>query len=187
MNSFACSAIYTLNAGYLQEFDDSHNYWNPGIGVSVGAFYPVHPYILLGGHFLFNRWTPAESPPNGIIGTGWRSSGSAWFYSIYPAIRVTTSKDCSDNFWMFFHLGAGLTIIRSSAELEITPVIPGGISTYADLVDSQSRAGINLGAGCNININESVGLELLPLYNIVFTPDEVTEYFSASIGVALRM
>ena len=88
---------------------------------------------------------------------------------------------------MFAHLGAGLTIIRNNAKLQIIPCIPDGIPTYADLVDSQSRAGINLGAGCNININESVAFELLPLYNIVFTPDEVTKYFSASIGVALRM
>ena len=61
-NSFAGSTIYTLNAGYLQEFDDSHYYWDPGIGVSVGAYYPVYSYILLGGHFSFNRWAPAESP-----------------------------------------------------------------------------------------------------------------------------
>jgi len=126
-------------------------------------------------------------PPEGMLCIGWRSSGSAWFYGIYPSIRVATSKDWSDSFLMFAHLGAGLTIIRNNAKLQIIPCIPDGIPTYADLVDSQSRAGINLGAGCNININESVAFELLPLYNIVFTPDEVTKYFSASIGVALRM
>ena len=183
---FANDILYSVDVGYSREISEASKYWNPGFVIGINTFYAFTPNILVGGHLSCHRWTPEGSPD--LVGANWIANGSVLLFNVYPSIRFTTSIEQSSLFNAFIQFGAGVTIINNNSTLLIVPIVPGNpAGWYADLVTSQSRPGFSIGAGITSLNNNRIRFEILPMYNVSYTSDDYTRYYSVNVGVSVGM
>ena len=177
---------YSIDVGYSREISAAGKYWNAGFVVDINTFHAFTQNILIGGHLSCHRWTPEGNPD--LVGANWIAHGSAFLLNLYPSIRFTTSIERSRLFSAFIQFGAGVTIIHNNSSLHIVPIVPGNpTGWYADLMESQSRPGLSIGAGISSMNNGRVRFEIFPMFNVAFTFDEYIRYVSVNVGVAVGM
>jgi opacity protein-like surface antigen len=69
-------------------------------------------------------------------------------------------------------------------EGKLAPYFMGGVGAYRfSNGDSETKMGINFGAGGKYSINEKVGILVEGAYHIIFTEEESTKYFDVKAGV----
>ena len=177
---------FSIDVGYSKYVGDDSKYWNAGFAISGNAFLAVTQNILIGGHLSCHRWTPEGNPD--LVGANWIPHGSALLFDVHPSVRLTTSIERSRLINAFIQVGAGASIIDNNATLHIVPVVPGDpTGWYADLMTSQVRPGLSMGAGITSMNRGNVRFEIIPMYNVVFTSDKYTRYISVNAGVSVGM
>ena len=148
----------SLNAGLAEAIGEGTGHLNIGLSLGGNAFFKVSPSILLGGRMAYNIWT---------------IEGNDEYMSVtefVPSIRILTKKTRSKRLNLFAQLGLGYFALGSSYG-------------YSD-----SEYGLSMGLGLTIGRKRSnISLEILSLFNLVFTEDESFKYLSLIIGPSFKI
>jgi hypothetical protein len=174
----------SLGGGISLPSGEGSKYWNTGFTFYGDILFPLSSSTYLGGRVAYNRWTPdANELASELVGYTGNSglrldvSGAATIFEITPSLRFVSSSAANPSFKFFTHIGIGIYILNLEAEGKLTP--EGGYN-YVDfsLDESKTKFGLNFGLGVVLDI-----VTIYPLYNIVFTEDESTKYFSIILGL----
>jgi outer membrane protein W len=73
-------------------------------------------------------------------------------------------------------------------EGKFAPYVMGGLGAYiGSNGDTETKMGINLGAGGKYSINQKVGILAEGAFHIIFTEEESTKYFDVKAGVIIYL
>lgn len=148
----------SLNAGLAEAIGEGTGHLNIGFSLGGNAFFDVSPSILLGGRMAYNIWT---------------IKGNDEYMSItefIPSVRILTKKTRSKSLNLFAQLGLGYFVLDSSYG-------------YSD-----SEYGLSMGLGLTIGRRRSnINIEILTLFNLIFTEDESFEYLSLIFGPSFKI
>jgi hypothetical protein len=148
----------SLNAGLAEAIGEGTGHLNIGLSLGGNAFFKVSPSILLGGRMAYNIWT---------------IEGNDEYVSVtefIPSVRILSKKTRSKRINLFAQLGLGYFVWDSSYG-------------YSD-----SEYGLDMGLGLTIGRKRSnVSLEILTLFNIIFTEDESFKYLSLIVGPSFKI
>ncbi len=148
----------SLNAGVAEAIGEGTGHLNIGFSFGGNAFFNVSPKILLGGRMAYNIWT--------IEGNDEYMSVTEFI----PSVRILTKKTRSKRLNLFAQLGLGYFALGSSYG-------------YSD-----SEYGLSMGLGLTIGRRRSnINLEILTLFNIIFTEDDSFEYLSLIVGPSFKI
>jgi hypothetical protein len=180
----AARVMSNFHIGYALETVE-YKYWKPGLSLGINLMFPVHPNVLVGGRLSYHRWTPENDP--GLVGANWIAEGSMSLFEVYPSVRLTTSVMNPGPVAFYVQVGGGFAYADNNASLYIEPVVPDPQGWYVDLIDSQMRPGISVGAGMATRTRGRLRGEVLLLYNEMFTRDESLKFVTLNIGLFVGM
>ncbi|MBN1290565.1 MAG: outer membrane beta-barrel protein [Candidatus Latescibacteria bacterium] len=153
-----------VNLSYPMPQGDFADGYKAGFGAGADVFVglPMLSALKLGGRVAYNRFGVED-----IV-----DGGNMSIIEILPSARFEISPPMSP-VGGFAQLGVGLYNWSSTIEMKGLP----------DAEDDGADFGICVGAGVKVKIPGSVGLMAMPLYHIIFTEDEKTNYLSLNVGV----
>lgn len=126
-----------------------------GYGLNADAFFgiPLFP-LKVGGHVAYNRFSMKNA-----------DSEDFSIVEIVPSIRYSILPLVLWN--VYAQVGAGYYYYAPS------------FSGF----DSESKFGFNVGAGVSGMLIPTVSIYAMPMYNMIFTDDKKTSYFSLNVGM----
>ena len=156
-----------VNLSYPMPTGDFSDNYKPGFGAGADVFIglPVLPTLKLGGRVAYNRFGAEDKFDEGDMS----------IIEILPSARFEISPPLSP-VGGFAQLGVG--IYNWGSELEMPSV-----SGLPKQEDDGTDFGICIGGGVKVKIPGSVNLIAFPLYHIIFTEDENTNYVSLNFGI----
>jgi len=186
---FAISA----KAGIAKFTGDIGDAFKMGFGGGIGAEYFVIDNLSVGGSFQYNTFKP--DVPKGL-----KEEAEAAIAELEELIAETTDPTMKAYYESLLALArADLSDIDISLKLmpfgvfgkyyvpmegKFAPYFMGGVGAYRfSNGDSETKMGINLGAGGKYSVNEKVGIIAEAAYHIIFTEEESTKYFDVKAGV----
>ncbi len=134
-----------------------------GIGAEVFATLPMLP-LELGGRVAYNRFGAEDD----------FDDGSTSIIEILPSARYVFGPPLSP-VKIFGQLGVGLYNWNSEFEFK---------NIDQTMEDDGNDFGVALGLGIRGKVGPIPGLIVLPMYHIIFTEDENTNYLALNVGVA---
>lgn len=175
---------FEVGGGISKAVGDGSEYWNLGFNVNGSYFMPLSPNIRIGGRFAYNYWSPNEDELKSDFGMSDMSlsiDGSGTIIELTPSIRfVSPPKGGGTGF--FAQAGVGYFIWKGTAEVSASMM---GYSYTEEIEDSDEVFGVNFGGGIILGGSFGRGITIYPLYNILFTEDESTKYFTVNVGIGL--
>lgn len=162
---------------------DGSEYWKMGFDINGEWFKQYSENLFIGGRIAYNRWSPDEDEltkdtPSGIE---WDISGSLTIIELLPSVRYVPSTNQGQQFQFFGQIGAGLYSLTANGEVKGSYY---GSTVTVSADESSSDFGINFGAGAIIVMGNTKFL-IYPNYNIVFTDEESTKYFTFNLEILL--
>ena len=181
--------IIGLGGGISKAAGDDSKYWNIGFNFGGELFQKVSENILIGGRVAYNRWGPNEDELKklysgsgfpGMSGHSLDVSGSSSIIELLPSIRLVSSTNQDQKTQFFGQIGAGYYILKIESEASTSY---NGNSAWASFNSPESTFGINFGAGIIIASSGNTKYSIYPMYNIIFTEEESTKYFTINLGI----
>lgn len=179
--------IGLLGGGISKLSSDGSEYWNMGFNISGEFFQEFSENLLIGGRVAYNRWSPNEdklkSDFAGNSGLDLSVSGSASIAELVPSVRFFPSSGKEQQKYFFGQIGAGLYLIKMDAD--VSGSYNGNYATVS-IDDSDSKFGINVGVGIIIGGSENIKFTVYPMFNMIFTEEETTNYFTVNLGILFQ-
>ena len=158
-----------------------NNVWESGYLLGGNVFKPLNNRILVGIRANFNYWLYNEKaltknyPSTFELG---EIKGYAGVTEIVPSIRIIL-YDENNKSNLFLQFGAGYFNMQGNYSFSGTQYNDDGTITYpADSKKFQyNSSGLNLGLGIKAG-----KVEVFPLYSVIFTPHEPTNFISLNVG-----
>jgi len=153
------TGAYTMPMG---DFSDSST---PGFGIGAEVFatLPMLP-LEVGGRVGYNRFGAEDD----------FEDGSTSIIEILPSARYVFGPPLSP-VKIFGQLGVGLYNWNSEFDLK---------NIKQTVKDDGNDFGIAIGLGVRGKVGPIPGLIALPMYHIIFTEDESTNYLALNVGIA---
>ena len=155
---------YGLNGGISIPQGDGSDYWKLGYSINGGASYRITPYFSLNMRAAYNRWKQDEG-----------GFGNFTILEFIPAIQIYPLRNDNQTLRPFIHGGLGVYYLDFKLKTS-------GYWIYEES-DNDTRPGTSMGIGTQYSLSNSISLEFLSLYHIIFTKDDTTQYFSLSAGL----
>ena len=164
-----------VNAGYAKPTNDmTGNDESLGGGIAFGAGYwrSVSPLVSWGAEASYDNFGNLEydngdTPDNQITGSAFR---------VTPAMRVNFSSRPTGTS-VFAQAGAGIYNVSAGVEDSI----------LGDADDSETKFGINVGAGVSFPVSPGTRMNFNGLYHSVSTEGSSLNYFQFRVGYGFRM
>jgi hypothetical protein len=176
--------FYTTGGGISKATGDGSEYWNMGFDINGEWFQKVSENIYIGGRAAYNRWSPNEDELknefSGISDLGLDVSGSASIIELITSIKFVPSSNQEQQTQFFGQVGAGFYIMNMKAKASASYM---GNSVTVSMDESEGKFGINFGAGVIIGDSGNTKFSIYPMYNIIFTEEESTKYFTVNLGI----
>lgn len=177
----ALPVCFGLNGGISKARGEGSEYWELGFAGGGHAFLRMSPNVWIGGRAAYNRWTPDEEELTsgyGVAGVDFDISGEATVIELVPSVRVVLPGTRAQGLNFFAQAGAGWYQMDFEATVKASFLK----TTVEETVEfSDEEWGVNFGGGLMFG-GTGLCFEIFPLYNIIFTEDESTEYFSVNAG-----
>lgn len=181
------------NAGISKALGDGSEYWKLGYNLGISVFTKSKSSISFGGRLAYNRLSPngeelikmGSSIPAGPYGQTYdyeleSTSGGLSIIEIVPAVMISTTTNKESNTILNIIGGAGLYSMSSNYKVKGSYESPSVQSTIEIEPDSESETKFGIQLGILLAIQNRFVIQ--PLYNIVFTEEESTKYFTVNIG-----
>ena len=168
-------------------------YWNIGFNGNGSFFFSLSDYVRIGGRIAYNRWGLNEeevlselesmSSSDDINGA---FSGSIDIIEISPLIRILATKKNNRNLHFFGQIGVGYYMLDNNVEYNYS-LDNASVNSKIVLEMDDNKYGLNFGIGTIIDRQPNMSFEISPNYQIVFTEDELTQYFIINLGVIFNI
>ena len=178
---------FGVNGGLSWPFDAGADDFNTGFAAGAHGFIVVTPNLLLGARAAYNRWGIDEDEIRNdfvdVIDAD--VDGATHVIELLPAARLMS--DLYDwPFDIFAHAAVGVYIRTQHAGLEGETA--DGEEVDIDLFDeTDGRLGLQVGGGLSLGKTNGLTVELYPLYNLIFSGEELSQYMTANVGIVLRL
>lgn len=176
--------VFGLGGGISKATGDGSEYWNMGFNVNGEGFINISPNLLVGGRVAYNRWTPNQDELKKELADfsdiAVDISGAATIIELVPTVRFVAAAGANQNAQVFGQFGAGYYLMNMKADISASFM---GETVTETVDDSENKFGINLGAGVILGAAGKTKFSVYPMYNIVFTDEESTKYFTVNVGV----
>jgi hypothetical protein len=181
------SGFYNWNP-FFNSSSTSKN-WNMGFHIDGEWLQKVSKNFLIGWRVGYNRWSPnkdeVENEPDFLTDV----SGSASMIELIPSIRFLLPQSQKKQTQFFGQVGAGYYLYNMKVESSTTFVgvpsffNPGGGSSVFSTEERDYKFGINFAAGTIIGSSGQIKFSVCPMYNIIFTEEPLTNYFTVILGI----
>ena len=159
----------------------NHN-WEPEYLVGGNVFVHLNKRILAGIRFNFNHWlihpnAVTEGYPSGIDWTV--TTGHANVIEVVPSFRIILSDEYNKSN-LFLQFGGGYFNLQGNYSIAGTQYDNNGnpINNFSNAnTFHYNNLGLNLGLGIKAG-----RVEIFPLYSIMFTPQEPTNFITLNVG-----
>lgn len=178
---------FSVNGGLSWPFDAGADDFNTGFVVGGHGFLAVTPNLLIGARAAYNRWGIDEFEVSqdfpDVINPD--VDGATHVIELLPAARLMS--DLYDwPFNIFAHAAVGVYIRTQHASLEGQSA--DGVDVDIDLFDeTDGRLGLQAGGGISLGRVDGLTVELYPLYNLIFSGKNLSQYMTANVGIVLRL
>jgi len=170
-NSYSQKHITFFGAGITNIIGEGSENLDMGKNFTVLSLVKSTDLIYVGGKFGYNTFDFNSEVEN--------SSASLTIYEFLPLIRIFPAVSADKSITGFFQFGFGFYNISSKI---------GSKNTLNSIVNSQDKPGINLGMGILLGASSNgLQLEVAPNYNIIFTEDESSKYYTINFGLVYNM
>ncbi len=174
---------FGLNGGMSKTLGDEYSEFELGWSIGGSAYFRLGENLMVGARAGYSQWDPVDTEFEALlqdIGLEQETEvdGRAWVTEIVPALRIITETPYVK---LFLQGGGGLYILNSQVTVSAPEL--GIESDFGE--KSVSRFGIQFGGGALIGNMRLITLEILPLYNVIFTEDDVWNYFTINAGIGL--
>ncbi len=172
-----------LGGGITQATGDGSEYWNTGFNISGEWFQYISDNFQTGARFAFNRLGANEQALKdefAYYDIDMDVSGSANIFEIVPSLRAISSPGKKKQLQLFAQMGAGLYILNMQAEATATYM---GNSATESSDETETKFGINFGAGIIVGNPENTRFSIYPMYSVIFTEGESTKFFSYNVAL----
>ena len=181
------------NAGISKPLGDGSEYWKLGYNVGINIFSKSSSNISFGGRIAYNRIPPngdelikfGSDIPVGPYSDSYdykleSTSGAMSIIEIIPSILISTSKDPDSQTTFDIIAGLGLYSMSSNVKVKGTYESTYVQSTLEIEPESESTSKFGLQLGFLLTVSKVFTIQ--PHYNIIFTEEESTKYFTVNIG-----
>jgi len=175
----------TIHGGISDAVDEENPDWNVGLTVGASGFFVLHPNILAGLRFAYNRWSADESEWIASVDqvSDADASGAANVFEIVPSLRIGTAFEYRPvNF--FAQVGAGVNIFFSDVDVSGSRAGSEFETTFSS--DTRGRFTAQIGAGIALGSVDVFTLEILPIYHVALPLDDAVDYYSIEVGLTRR-
>jgi hypothetical protein len=176
-------SLYTGISAPLKGTDYWNGDWEPEYLLGGSIFTHINDYIMAGVRLNYNHWLDDEYSltkkyPSETVWT--TLSGHVNLIEIVPSFRIIMSDEYNKTY-MFMQLGGGYYNMQGSYVIEGTIKMPDNTPAgyyYDTKTFNFNTAGFDLGLGIKSGL-----IEIMPMYNVMFTPKNPTHYFTLNFGV----
>jgi len=155
-----------LGGGGSKPTGDGSEYWNMGFNIHGEIFADITKDMSLGYRAAYNNWSVNSNKFRYDV------SATTSIWELCPSIRFLPSSHKEQQTYCFGQIGAGLYIINVDVDLPYYP------SEYI----TDCRFGINFGMGIMVDSR----VLIFPMYNIIFTEQKTTNYFTLNLGITFN-
>ena len=157
---------YDAAVSFDQPTGDFSDAFKPGFGISGDLFYALDavPGLAVGGRLAWNRFG-ADDEVLGVDG------GNMSIIEILPSARYSFTP-AGSQFGFFGQAGLGFYMWNTTIE-----------TFFGDIEDDGSDFGFYFGGGVTGEFTDTMSFVVMPLYHIINTEDESTNYFTLNLGV----
>ena len=194
----------SAKGGIAKFTGDIGDFYKMGFGGGIGAEYFVIDNLSVGGSFQYNTFKFKQSDEEKELIELAKQTIAELEQAIAeetdPVLKALLQQELA-------LLQAELTALEEATEgsLKVMPIcihgkyyipmdgkfapyVMGAVGVYMlSNGDSESKLGINLGAGGKYSINEKVGILAEGAFHIIFTEDESAKYFDVKAGVIIYL
>ena len=155
------------------------------MGFNIGGefFQKTSDNILIGGRVAYNKWSPDEDEIKSELSSysdlGLDISASASIIELVPTIRFISSNP-GQQVQVFGQFGFGYYILKMDVDVSGSYM---GYTASGSEEESENKFGMNFGAGIVFGDSGNTKFSIYPMYNIVFTEEESTKYFTLNVGI----
>jgi len=168
-----------VGGGISKLTGDGNEMFKLGFNGRVTAFKSMGENLQVGVMGAYNMFSVDEDEFVGMMagmgadlsGIDYDFSGSVSVIEILPSVRYFMSPQ------FFLQAGGGLYMNKTSMEFEANI---NGMPYEMKEDESESNVGVSLGAGFNMG-----NIGIAAFYNIIFTEDESTKYFTVNAMIGL--
>ncbi|MFP4416418.1 MAG: hypothetical protein ACOC4C_02705 [Fibrobacterota bacterium] len=174
---------FGLNGGVSKTIGDEYSEYELGWAAGASGYFRLGANVMVGARAGYSQWDPVNSEFEDAINTPGLEEeieidGRAWVFELIPLLRIISETPYVK---LFLQGGGGWYIINS----RVTASAP-ALDIEEKLGEqSTSRFGIQFGGGAVIGNMRLLSIEILPLYNVVFTEDDAWNYFTLNAGIGL--
>jgi len=178
-NSFlyAQKNFFTISAGASKALGEGSNNINLGFNGSLSSFTKASNNVFVGGKISYNHFGVDTGEIENTF-PGVDLSASMSILELLPIIRIFPSVNFEEKTNYFLQAGLGYYSLTAKA----TAKYQGESNSDSE---SEGNFGLNLGIGIILGQSGTTKVEVSPNYNIIFTEDESTKYFSINVGIIL--
>lgn len=190
--SYGQESYFGIDGGFSKALGEGSKDWVIGFHVGLNGFVPLflqNPHILVGGYYSYNRFTPDEVKlARNYEYVDFDISGGISIFEFVPSIRILINPSEEKNSIFFMQTGIGHFHYVKNVKIKGTYTgkdFWGNEYRYyttENIKDSSDDIGISFGGGFTIRKEGKLRFEILPLYHIIFTEEESTQYLTLSIG-----
>ncbi|MBN1781846.1 hypothetical protein JW948_12015 [bacterium] len=172
-------SVLEIGGGMTQLTGDGSEYFKTGFNINGNFFGKTSPTLFMGLHAAYNRVSVDEDEfLGGYTGLGVDISGSISIIELIPSIRIVPVPRPGQSARFFIQAGGGMYLMKGESEVS---ALGYSVSTETE----ENEFGIQLAAGMIFGAPGTTTLTVYPMYNIIFTEDESTKYFTVNLGIAL--
>jgi hypothetical protein len=166
LGSAQAQVSWDASVSFNQPTGDFGDAFEAGFGLGGDVFYALSsvPGLGIGGRVAWNRFGVDDSG-FGIDG------GNMSIFEILPSARYSFTP-AGSQFGFFGQAGLGMYAWNSTIE-----------TVFGDVEDDGTDFGFSIGGGATGRFTDTLSFVLMPLYHIINTEDESTNYFTLSFGI----
>ena len=174
-----CVTVYSGISVPIRGGNYWNQYWEYEYLVGGNVFVHLNNQILAGIRLNFNHWLNDENAlaKNYPLIVGQKISGDCNVIEIVPSLRIILSDEYNKSN-LFLQFGGGYFYLEGNYPIAYIEYINNTnvISTYNQTFNF-NKPGVNLGLGIKAG-----KVEIFPLYSIMFTPHEPTQFITLNLG-----
>jgi hypothetical protein len=178
---------FGVNGGLSWPFDEGADDFNVGFAVGANGFLVATPNLLIGGRVAYNRWGIDESEigfqnPEVLFAD---VDGATHVIELIPSVRLRSNME---DFLLNVFAQAGVGVYIRAAHASIEGFVDDTRVDRDVYDDTDGRLGLQAGGGISLGAAGRFGLELYPLYNLIFESDEeLSQYITFNLGVSVQL